>query len=94
MVAQSSAPGFLGSLVQVQWGGLGLNFVCGAQFELIDACFLRFDVAFQQVEDFVGQQCQLLRDRLEFLAHRGARKPLDDASVEPMDLRPIGWPLP
>ena len=33
IVAQTSTPGFLGSLVQVQWSGLGLNFVCGAQFE-------------------------------------------------------------
>jgi hypothetical protein len=61
---------------------------------LIDACFLKFDVTFQQGEDFVGQQCQLLGDRLEVFAPRGAWKPLDDASVEPMDLRPVGWPLP
>ena len=33
MVARTSPPGFLGSLVQGQLGSLGLNFVCGAQFE-------------------------------------------------------------
>ena len=36
-------------------------------------------MTFQQAEDFVGKQRQFLGDRLEFLARRRPRNPLDDA---------------
>ena len=93
-MARTSPPDFLGSQVQDQLVGLGLNFVCGAQFELIGACFLSFDVTFQQAEDFFSQPCQILRDRFQLFASRRARNALQDASVDPVDLRPIGRPLP
>ena len=51
-------------------------------------------MTFQQIEDFVGQQRQLVRNRLQFNARSRARNPLQDATIEPVHPRPIRWPLP
>ena len=74
--AQASPPDFLGSQVQDQLGHLGLNSVCGAQFETHWRLNSMIYVSFQQDEDFVGQRRQLLGDRLQFAAARRTRNPV------------------
>src|SRR5208337_4978438 len=51
-------------------------------------------MVFQQDEDFVGQQRQICGDRLELLPRSRAGKPVQNASIEPVDLGPIRRPLP
>ena len=51
-------------------------------------------MAFQQVEDLVGQPRQVCGNRLELLPRSRARNPLQNAAIEPVDLRPTRWPLP
>lgn len=71
-----------------------MNLYVALIVRLIAAHILRFDMSFEQVEDFVGEQRQLISDWLKRQACRTARNPRHDAAVELMHLGPVGGPLP